>query len=504
MDLQTKPRDLAALVCALLLLCLALPAQAQVPGARIALKLRDGVDASLERGELVSRRSDLSRLRRVLALRGVRAGSLSPTFARSPALLRAERERGERRSGRRLPDLALFFDVPVPTGESPESLAAALRALPEVESAEPWPTPLPPPVDLAPPTPDFSAAQSYTASAPVGIGTAALVGVPGADGSGTRLVDIEYEWRLDHEDLELGSEAALATGTAQNPFPDQGDHGNAVLGILASRTNGYGVSGIAPAAQVRVAASYTAERFWDVGYAIEKALEVSSAGDLILIEQQICVCGASCGGGSQVGAGPVEWFGPWRAVISTASALGVIVVEAAGNGGVDLDAAGCNGVFDRAQGDTGALIVAAGSASAHAPLSYSTYGSRVDLQGIAEGLTTLGGGGLFDPGDVRQRYQSSFGGSSGASAMVAGVILSVQGLRIAQGLPPLEPRVVRELLVQTGTPQSADPRTIGPLPDLEAAWAAGLAPPVPALGRGHALGLALLLLSLVVLRSARS
>ncbi len=504
MELQTSARDLASLLAVVVLLGLALPVRAQAPGARIALKLRDGVDARLERGELVSRRADLSPLRRLLAAHRVRAGALTPTFGRSPAALRAERERGERESGRRLPDLTLFFDVPVPEGEAPASLAAALGALPEVESAEPWPEPMPPPVDLAPPTPDFSAAQAYAAAAPAGIGSAPLSGVAGADGAGARLVDVEYEWRIDHEDLELGAASVIATGTPQSPFPDQGNHGNAVLGILAAPANGYGVTGIAPAAQVRVAAAYTAERLWDVGYAIERALEVSSAGDVILVEQQICVCGNECGAGSQLGAGPVEWFAPWRAVISTATALGVIVVEAAGNGAVDLDAPGCNGRFDRAQSDTGALIVAAGSAGTHAPLSFATYGSRVDVQGIGEGLTTLGGGGLFDPGDVRQRYQATFGGSSGAAAMVAGVVLAAQGLRLAQGLPPLAPRVARELLVQTGTPQAPDPRAIGPLPDLEAAWSAGLAPPVPALDRAQALALALLLLSVVGLRARRS
>jgi hypothetical protein len=484
-------------------LAFAVPARAQQPGERIAIQLRDGSGARLERGELVASGADLRALTRLLRERGVRAGSLSRTFSRDAGVLRAERERAERRSGRRLADLSLFFDVPVPHGTSAAALADALRALPEVESAQPWPRPMPAPVDLAPPTPDFSGAQSYTAPAPAGIGSAALAGVPGADGAGTRYVDVEYEWLLDHEDLELDASVSLPTGTPVNPFPDQGSHGNAVLGILSARANGYGVTGLVPAAQVRVAASYTEERFWDVGHAIERALEVSSPGDLILIEQQICVCNNSCGSASQFGAGPVEWFPPWRAVIANATALGVIVVEAAGNGAADLDAPSCDGVFDRALSDTGAVIVAAGSTGSHAPLSFSTYGSRVDVQGIGEALTTLGGGALFDPGDPRQRYQSNFGGSSGASAMVAGVLLSVQGLRIAAGLAKLEPRVARELLVQTGTPQAADARLIGPLPDLEAAYAAGLAPPIPVLTRPVAVGLALLLFAVVARRVSR-
>jgi len=491
------------LLVALVLCAAAASAKAQERGERIALKLRDGSDARLEQGELVAMRTELGPLRRILAERGVRHGALARTFGRSAAALRSDRIRAERKSGRKLPELELFFNVSVPEGSDAKALAAALSALPEVESAQLWPTPLPAPVDLAPPTPDFSGAQTYTAAAPAGIGSAALAGVAGADGAGTRFVDIEYEWRLDHEDLELLPIAVIATGTAQNPFPDDGSHGNAVLGILSARANGYGVTGLVPAAQARVAASYTTENFWDVGHAIMQALATLLPGDVMVIPilQQICVCGNSCAGGSQSGAGPVEWFAPWRAAIETAIASGVIVVEAAGNGAADLDATSCGGVFNRALSDSGAVIVAAGSALSHAPLSYSSYGSRVDVQGVAEGITTLGDGSLFDPGDVRQRYQANFGGSSSASAMVAGVLLAVQGLRLANGLPPLDPVAARDLLVQTGTPQAADSRQIGPLPDLAQAYAVGLAPAIPVLPAPVALALVALLFAVVARRA---
>jgi hypothetical protein len=432
-------------------------------------------------------------LRIRLAARGVRATRLAPAFERSRAALREERARAERRSGRRLADLSLFFDVELPAGSDP----ARLFALPEVESVEPWPRLMPPPVDLAPPTPDFTGLQSYAAAAPAGLGFAPLAGAPGANGAGTRYVDVEFGWVLDHEDLELGPAAVVPTGTPVNPFADQGSHGAAVLGLLSARPNAYGLTGLVPAAQARVAAAYTAERSWDVGFALERALGVSSPGDLILVEQQACVCGANCVGGSQLGAGPIEWFTPWRELIAHATALGVTVVVAAGNGAVDLDAAACAGTFDRALFDSGAIVVAAGSAG-RAPLSYASYGGRVDLQGIGEGLVALGGGALFDPGDARQRYQSGFGGSSGAAALVASAALAVQGGRAARGLSPLEPFELRSLLVATGTPQAPDARHVGPLPNVYQAYAQGTALEGTALAPGAraalvaGLGLALL------------
>lgn len=480
-------------------------AQAQRESERVVVKLREGSDATLERGDLVARRSDLAPLRRLLAEQGVGPGRFSRTLSRSPEVLRAERARGERRSGRRLADLALYFTVDVPEGVDPAAFAAALRALPLVESAGAWPKPAPPPADLDPPTPDFTSLQTFTAAAPSGIGSAPVAGMPGASGAGTRYVDIEYAWQLAHEDLELPPSTVLPTGTPDNPFPEADSHGSAVLGVLSARANGYGVTGLVPAAQVFVAPSVTIEHSWDIGVAIEQALiafEPAGPGDLILLEQQAYVCGYDGSGGTQIGAGPVEWitdpndFTIWRDMIETAVALGVTVVEAAGNGSLDLDAPNCEGVFDRvANGDSGAIFVTAGSASTHGPLSYSNHGSRVDVQGIAEGITTLGGGALFGGSDVLQRYQSNFGGSSSASALVAGVVLSLQGMRIAAGLPPLEPLEMRELLVATGTPQAPSPKQIGPLPDLAAAYAATVQPPtVPALPFAAAPALGALLL----------
>ncbi|MBM4337873.1 MAG: hypothetical protein FJ108_18445 [Deltaproteobacteria bacterium] len=311
----------------LLLFALGQPcaASAQAEARPVVIELARGSEAWVERGQLVWLRNDLAPLRRVLAEFGVGRGAVAPTFARTREDLEAEHARAERRSGRRVPELALFFTLAVEAGVDAESLAAALADLPGVASARAWPRAAPPPYDIEPPTPDFTNLQSFKAPAPAGIGFDAFAGIAGADGQGTRFADLEYEWALAHEDLEIPESARIPIGTEQNPWPDQGSHGSAVLGILSARANGYGVTGLVPASQVHVAACSTVEYGWNVGRAIEQAIaafgETAGPGDLILIEQQMYVCGADGSSGSQLGAGPVEWFPAWRAAIATATAL---------------------------------------------------------------------------------------------------------------------------------------------------------------------------------------
>jgi subtilisin family serine protease len=443
-------------------------------------RLLPGDDAT----RVVVKFAEGSGLRSVAAAAGAlrRAGmpraALRRLFAEAPAALDAQRAAGEARSGRALADLNLYFELPVPPAVDAAALCDALNALPEVELALPAREPLPPPVDLAPPTPGFEASQGYRAAAPYGIGADAAMTIPGANGYGIALADVEYQWVLDHEDLERDAGAQLEPGTLLDPYPtDQGNHGTAVLGVLVARKNRYGVSGLVPGATPYVVAASTALHGYDPARAIGLALAALAPGDVILIEQQTWVCGGPLG--------PLEGYPPWFDAIANATALGVVVVEAAGNGGQDLDAPSCDGWFDRTERDSGAILVAAGQLGSRVRMSFSSFGSRVDLQGWGAGVVTSGYGTLFDPGDVRQRYASGFSGTSAASAIVAGAAVAVQGALLARGTEPLAPAALRALLVATGTPQGgADP--IGPQPDVMAALAALGISPAPA---GAACGL---------------
>lgn len=407
---------------------------------------------------------DLSELEEVLAGFGIPVDAIERLHTRPESELETERQVAQGRSGRQLADLNLYYKLSVPPGVDVGALCDQLNSLPIVELATPAPRPAPPPIDIPPPTPDFSGMQGYRAAPPEGIGAFDPAVVPGGDGAGTTVVDVEYSWVLDHEDLGLDASANIDTqATLSDPFNDT-NHGTAVLGELSGGANAYGVTGIVPATTILVAPANTLEFGYNPARAITLATGVLDPGDAILIEQQIGVCG--------MGFGPSEWDQSVFDAIATATALGIAVVEAAGNGNVNLDDASCAGRFDRTVRDSGAIIVGAGDSATHARLTFSSYGSRVDLQGWGNNVATTGYGNLFNPGDVRQWYTGFFSGTSSASPIVTGAALAIQGAVMEMGLNPLDPLDLRQVLVDTGTPQTGPAENIGPLPDLSGALTA--------------------------------
>jgi hypothetical protein len=100
-------------------------------------------------------------------------------------------------------------------------------------------------------------------------------------------------------------------------------------------------------------------------------------------------------------------------------------------------------------------------------MGFSTYGSRVDVHGWGECVATTGPGDLFNPGDPNRVYMSGFSGTSSASPFVAAAAANIQGISMANFGHPLEPKRVREILRDTGIPQT-DPwnGAIGPLINL--------------------------------------
>jgi hypothetical protein len=138
---------------------------------------------------------------------------------------------------------------------------------------------------------------------------------------------------------------------------------------------------------------------------------------------------------------------------------------------MNLDASFCNGKFDRKVRDSLAIIVGAGSPTDHSRLDFSSYGSRVDVQGWGVNVTTTGYGDAFNPGDVRQKYTKVFSGTSSATPIVAGAVLDIQGiLKGCPGAQLLTPAIMRQTLVDTGTPQpSPENGHIGPLPHIKPA-----------------------------------
>ena len=382
------------------------------------------------------------------------------------------RARGRRRSGRMPPDLNLWFQITLQPGTDADAFLEALRRLPIVETAEPAPLPAPHPAV----TPDFTANQGYLDAAPGGIGAEFAWTFPGGNGSGIKIYDVEYSWNRNHEDLAVTHGASLLVNlgdTAIDPFNDN-NHGTAVLGELVATNDNKGVTGISWGAAAGLAPANTANLGYNPANAVLLAVADGSPGDVILLEQQFPVCG--------LGAfGPIEVLPSVFDAIRVAVANGFVVVEAAGNGNVNLDQGICGTTFNRTVRDSGAIIVGAGRPPASGferqRESFSTYGSRIDLQGWGTSVTTTGYGALYtnpdSPSDRNFWYTAFFNGTSSASPIVAGAVANLQGIALQRFGAPLTPAQIRTLLVDTGSLQLGNlAEHIGPRPDLRQAIAA--------------------------------
>ena len=311
-------------------------------------------------------------------------------------------------------------------------------------------------------TPDFSGQQGYLEDAPLGVGAWSMAGQPGALGASVSVIDIEGAWLWSHEDLP----APIAEIGVQINDLGWRNHGTAVLGEMRGTDNGYGVRGIVPLAGV--GASSIGNQ--SVADAILNAALALAAGDLQLIE--LHAPGPNANGSGQFGYVPMEFWQDNFDAIRTATAMGRIVCEAAGNGSQDLDDAVYMGLFDRNQRDSGAIMCGATSGSSLDPASFTNYGSRVDLHGWGYSVVSCGYGSLQgDPLPEAEWYTNSFSGTSSASPIVVGSVAALQGMvESAYGFS-LDASLAREILVATGTPQNSPAIHIGPRPDLVAAWA---------------------------------
>ena len=309
-------------------------------------------------------------------------------------------------------------------------------------------------------TPSFESYQGYLGPAPHGI-DAPAAWRRGQRGAGIWFADIEGGWNAEHEDLP-GDRIKHVGGTKFRD-PAWRAHGTAVLGEVVGRDNGKGVVGIAPDVERVFTSSIGGTT---VANAIDVAANNLRAGDVLLIELQ--------GGGPRGRFLPVEYWDDVFDAIKAATRRGVVVIEAAGNGGENLDHAAYKRKFDRDQRDSGAIMVGAGGPprggfADRERLDFSNYGGRVDVQGWGRKVATLDYGDLQACSGADRHYTGEFSGTSSASPIVAGAAVIVQGVARSRGRL-LTPSQVRDLLRSTGTPQAGDTsQQIGPRPDLERA-----------------------------------
>lgn len=312
------------------------------------------------------------------------------------------------------------------------------------------------------------AGQHYLRAAPEGIGVQTAWD-RGLDGGGVTFVDVEQGWFFDHEDLPRGI-PLLGGANTRGSF----GHGAAVLGTVVGLDNDRGGVGIAPAASVSVTSIRRtvpltlAEHARNMAGSIADAVARMPEGGILLLEIQL----TGLLNGVEVRL-PAEIDPAVFEAIRLATALGVVVIEAAGNAGVVLDDfvdRDGRHVLSREAGpelrDSGAIIVAAClPQTPHPPDTDFNTGSRIDCH--AWGSNILAAGGWFHPETPNAYF--FFSGTSGASAIIAGVAILVQQMMSGALGRPLTSVEMRRIL---GDPANGTASTggavdrIGAMPDL--------------------------------------
>ncbi len=426
-------------------------------------------------GKIVVKYSDESGI--VVGQRGLSTafGMVARRFSTSMEIIDADRLRGEQIVGHTLPNLNRYGVID-PGTQNREKLLQLLEQIlqdPNVETAFLEPVAVPAslgfdaftgdytgPEILAPRgprTPNYQSQQGYLGAPPVGVNALAVDGIPGARGGDMQMLDIEGAWLWDHEDLPV------PFYTAGGQYPDQSwrDHGTAVLGEIRGSDNGFGVRGITPECEVG-GVSIAALSVATALYTASLALDV---GDVILIE--LHAPGPNSNGTGQFGYVPMEYWQENFDAIQVITANGRIVCEAAGNGEQNLDDPIYGTTFDPEVRDSGAIMCGAATSSGY-PEWFTNYGARVDVNGWGSSIVTCGYGDL-QGGNEEEWYTSNFGGTSGASPIIVGSVVALQGIIKDSSGTPLDAFSIRDVLIETGSPQNGV-NHVGPRPDILAAW----------------------------------
>jgi Subtilase family len=476
----------------------------ELPSERLLVVIAKPEAALRARGTAVTSATgaDIGKLTRILGESGAR---IQPLFAETEERARLKSVAAAP-EGADVPELHLFYSVEAPD-EKLDELASRLASLPAVAGAYVTPPPqpatglaeaaaprfpgegintmAPAEVEAPPATQDFTSRQGYLNAAPTGIDARYAWTLPGGRGAGVQSIECEGAWRFTHEDLKVNQ-----GGVIRNPTTDLGwrNHGTAVVGEFGGDLNALGVTGISSDASVRGCSIF------DTGGlpgAIVAAADRLRPGDIILIEVQY--------GHPTKGYTAVEWWPADYAALRYAVNRGVIIVEAAANGGNNLDDPVYNtplsgfppdwrNPFNPANPTSGAVVVGAGNPPSgthgrtqhpswgevyvdRARCFFSNYGSRIDCQGWGWEVTAPGYGDLQGGSNEDLWYTDQFSGTSSASPIVVGALACAQGVLRANGRIPLSPARARELLRSSGSPQQdapGRPRTerIGNRPNL--------------------------------------
>jgi hypothetical protein len=312
--------------------------------------------------------------------------------------------------------------------------------------------------------------QSHLDPAPTGIDAKYAWRHKGGDGgSNIKFIAVEQGWITDHEYVPVKTLPCSGLN-----HPSSRNHGTAVLGIIHMQHKNMARSGITPKAKGHVISQWQPGGNFNMADAILAAINHLDYGDVLLIESQAYDPGTKK-------TMPVEIYDVNFQLIQLATALGITVIEPAGNGnnisGHDLDlftnVDGCS-VLNRSSAQfrySGAIVVAAaGSSAPHKKMGYTNFGSRIDCYAWGENVVTAGGFPSLCE-NVTNSYTTTFSGTSSASAIITGVAIALQGIAEANLHCRLSPSQVRAFLSNEayGTASANGKATdkIGVMPDLK-------------------------------------
>ena len=282
---------------------------------------------------------------------------------------------------------------------------------------------------------DVSGMEAFTTG--IGVDSTCILG------SLTQVGVIDYSAIVDHIDLlgqvtvEPGQTIVIpATGTSTLINPD---HGTAVLGVLVAADNGFGITGLLPRARATFFPAVTLAQGGRVVSALVSAGELFTDGDVLCVPLEY---GAGFTLASDVFV---------NQLFSVIDSLGATVIIPAGNGGFEVQqvdapiAITVGAVWPGAQtpvpyGGKNQLIAGGVPYPGYQYCRFrsSNWSSNIgnggiDVAGWGTSICTLGEGTLFNdatsllPATPQKNYQANFGQTSGACAMIAGLVGSLNG-----------------------------------------------------------------------------
>jgi hypothetical protein len=352
--------------------------------------------------------------------------TLRPLFDGIPVDQLADIVDGIRVRGVEPPNPFLWFTVACDDAEA-DAVVALLTALPMVLFARQRTDPAVA-LSVSYATNPGSSVTLQIQPAPHGVDAIYAWGVAGGAGDGIRVADIEGGWRLDHEELIAARINRLSVFGSRNV-----DHGTACAGIVVASDNGVGTVGIVPNAGLELITDDRGGAVSGTAVAILIAAAHLGPGDVLLLE---------VANPFRPGNEPevlVEFEPAIQTAIGIATARDITVIEPAGNGGVDLDAFPFL-AHTRPGSPTFSGAIVVGAAELNFAINtwsrtFSSFGSRVDCFAAGRSIRAPSAAGT-------NTYQL-FGGTSGASAIIAGAAASLQGMTRAANRAPLPPADVR-------------------------------------------------------------